>query len=205
MRVRCLGAATSERPAVRLPRDQDDCGPCARKEFGARTITKSRGRERELSDELMIEAYLKAKWRCGVETVTTAGWEESKKGPLRPEAWRTTERRKRASGPLLFETRRHGWNNRDLACDFARNLAKQGIATWSDVTEWGTREVLTWLQMKRVYGLRDNTTEHSEYMRLAEQLERPEWAQLRMEWKWAVTQQSAHGQKTGHVIEGKEE
>ena len=24
--------------------------------------------ERELSDELMIEAYLKAKWRCGVET-----------------------------------------------------------------------------------------------------------------------------------------
>ena len=37
--------------------------------------------ERELSDELMIEAYLKAKWRCGVETVTTAGWEESKKGP----------------------------------------------------------------------------------------------------------------------------
>ena len=45
--------------------------------------------ERELSDELMIEAYLKAKWRCGVETVTTAGWEESEKGPLRPEAWRT--------------------------------------------------------------------------------------------------------------------
>ena len=42
--------------------------------------------EKELSDELMIEAYLKAKWRCGVETVTTAGrWEESKKGPLRPE------------------------------------------------------------------------------------------------------------------------
>ena len=29
--------------------------------------------ERELSDDLMIEAYLKAKWRCGVETVTTAG------------------------------------------------------------------------------------------------------------------------------------
>ena len=37
-------------------------------------------------------------------------------------------------GPLLFETRRHGWNNNGLACDFARNLAKQGIATWSDVT-----------------------------------------------------------------------
>ena len=36
--------------------------------------------ERELSDELMIEAYLKAKWRCGVETVTTAGWEGSEKG-----------------------------------------------------------------------------------------------------------------------------
>ena len=30
-----------------------------------------------------------------------------------------------------------------LACDFARNLAKHGIATWSDVTEWGTGEVLT--------------------------------------------------------------
>ena len=103
--------------------------------------------ERELSDELMIEAYLKAKWRCGVETVTTAGWEESEKGPLRPEAWRTTERRKRVLGPLLFETIRHGWNNSGLACDFARNLAKQGIATWSDVTEWGTGEVLTWPQM----------------------------------------------------------
>ena len=51
--------------------------------------------------------------------------------------------------------------------------------------------------MKRVYGLRDNTTEHSEYKRLAEQLMRPEWAQLRKEWKWAVTEQSAHGQKTG--------
>ena len=80
--------------------------------------------ERELSDELMIEAYLKAKWRCGVETDTTAGWEESEKGPLRPEAWRTTERRKRVLGPLLFETIRHGWNNSGLACDFARNLAK---------------------------------------------------------------------------------
>ena len=153
--------------------------------------------ERELSDELMIEAYLKAKWRCGVETATTAGWEESEKGPLRPEAWRTTESQKRVLGPLLFETRRHGWNNKDLACDFARNLAKQGIATWSDVTEWGTGEVLTWPQMKRVYGLRDNTTEHSEYKRLAEQLMRPEWAQLRREWKWAVTEQRAHGQKTG--------
>ena len=50
--------------------------------------------ERELSDELMIESYLKAKWRCGVETVTTAGREESEKGPLRPEAWRTTGPRK---------------------------------------------------------------------------------------------------------------
>ena len=38
---------------------------------------------------------------------------------------------------------------------------------------------------KRIYGLRDNTTEHSEYTRLAEQLMRPEWAQLRTEWKWA--------------------
>ena len=56
---------------------------------------------------------------------------------------------------------------------------------------------MTWPQMKRVYGLRDNTTEHSEYKRLAEQLMRPEWAQLRREWKWAVTEQSAHGQKTG--------
>ena len=49
-------------------------------------------------------------------------------GALRPEAWRTTESQKRVLGPLLFETRRHGWNNRGLACDFARNLAKQGIA-----------------------------------------------------------------------------
>ena len=47
---------------------------------------------------------------------------------------------------------------------------------------------MTWPQMKRVYGLRDNTTEHSEYKRLAEQLMRPEWAQLRREWKWAVTE-----------------
>ena len=39
--------------------------------------------------------------------------------------------------------------------------------------------------------------EHSEYKRLAEQLRRPEWEQLRREWKWAVTEQSAHGQKTG--------
>ena len=85
-----------------------------------------------------------------METVTTAGWEESEKGPLRPEAWRTTESQKRVLGPLLFETRRHGWNNSGLACDFARNLAKHGIATWSDVTEWGTGEVLTWPQMKRV-------------------------------------------------------
>ena len=46
---------------------------------------------------------------------------------------------------------------------------------------------LTWRHMKRVYGLRDNTTEHSEYTRLAEQLMRPEWAQLRRELKWAVT------------------
>ena len=45
--------------------------------------------------------------------------------------------------------------------------------------------------------MRDNMTEHSEYKRLAEQLMRPEWAQLRKEWKWAVTEQSAHGQKTG--------
>ena len=52
-------------------------------------------------------------------------------------------------------------------------------------------------QMKRVYGLRDNTTEHSEYKRLAEQLMRPEWAQLRGEWKWAVTEKRAYGQKTG--------
>ena len=51
--------------------------------------------------------------------------------------------------------------------------------------------------MKRIYGLRDNTTEHGEYTRLAEQLQRPEWAQLRREWKWAVTDKSAHGQKTG--------
>ena len=55
---------------------------------------------------------------------------------------------------------------------------------------------MTWLQMKRVYGLRDNTTEHSEYKRLAEQLERPEWAQLRQYWKWAAIEERAHGQKT---------
>jgi len=57
----------------------------------------------------MIEAYLKAKWRCGVETVTTAGWEESEKGPLRPEAWRTTEREPKESigrAPLRDETPR---------------------------------------------------------------------------------------------------
>ena len=50
--------------------------------------------------------------------------------------------------------------------------------------------------MKRVYGLKDNTTEHSEYKRLAEQLERPEWAQLRQYWKWAAIEERAHGQKT---------
>ena len=49
----------------------------------------------------------------GGETVTTAGWEGSEKGPLRPEAWRTTESQKRVLGPLLFETIRHGWNNRE--------------------------------------------------------------------------------------------
>ena len=107
---------------------------------------------------------------------------------------------KESVGPAPLRTsrpRRHGWNDQGLACDFARNLAKQGIATWSDVSEWGTGEVLTWPQMKRVYGLKDNTTEHSEYKRLAEQLNRPEWEQLRREWKWAVTDQSAHGQETG--------
>ena len=116
-----------------------------------------------------------------METVTTAGWEErARRGRLDPRRVElTTESQKRVSGPLLFETRRHGWNNKGLACDFARNLAKQGIATWADVTECGSGEVLTWLKMKRVYGLRDNTTEQSEYMRLTEQLERPEWAQLR--------------------------
>ena len=69
--------------------------------------------ERELSDDLMIEAYLNAKWRCGVETVTTgdSGMGGEQEGPLRPEAWRTTESQKRVLGPLLFETRRHGWNN----------------------------------------------------------------------------------------------
>ena len=46
-----------------------------------------------------------------------------------------------------------------------------------------------------VYGLRDNTTEHSENKRLAEQLMRPEWAQLRREWKWAVIEGRAHGIK----------
>ena len=50
--------------------------------------------------------------------------------------------------------------------------------------------------LKRVYGLKDNTTEHSEYKRLAEQLERPEWAQLRQYWKWAAIEERAHGQKT---------
>ena len=55
---------------------------------------------------------------------------------------------------------------------------------------------MTWPQMKRVYGLKDNTTEHSEYKRLAEQLERPEWAQLRQYWKWAAIEERAHGQKT---------
>ena len=64
------------------------------------------------------------------------------------------------------------------------------------MSEWGTGEVLTWPQMKRVYGLKDNTTEHSEYKRLAEQLERPEWAQLRQYWKWAAIEERAHGQKT---------
>ena len=57
--------------------------------------------ERELSDELMIESYLKAKWRCGVETVTTAGWEESEKGPLRPEACVSPSRRKLRTQRLM--------------------------------------------------------------------------------------------------------
>ena len=43
----------------------------------------------------------------------------------------------------------------------------------------------------------DNTTEQSEFERLTEQLMRPEWAQLRREWKWAVTEQRARGTEDG--------
>jgi len=43
--------------------------------------------KRALSDELMIEAYLKAKWRWGGDGHDGRMGRESKKGPLRPEAW----------------------------------------------------------------------------------------------------------------------
>ena len=82
--------------------------------------------EKELSDDLVIEAYLKAKWRSGADTLVTAGWRERAKGPLRPSAWAVTEKERAERGPMLYEGQ--------CACDFARCLARRGVAAWADIT-----------------------------------------------------------------------
>ena len=39
--------------------------------------------EKELSDDLVIEAYLKARWRSGADTLATAGWRDRRYSSVR--------------------------------------------------------------------------------------------------------------------------
>ena len=76
--------------------------------------------EKELSDDLVIEAYLKARWRSGADTLSTAGWRERAKGPLRPSAWAVTENERAERGSMLYE-----WQCATVCADRLRNARER--------------------------------------------------------------------------------
>ena len=81
-----------------------------------------------LKEEVIMEAYLRARERLGLRGKLTWGARELK-GPLRVERWEMTDQQREAAGPRLWEpTVRGPWAN-ERRCAFSRALAAAGVAT----------------------------------------------------------------------------
>ena len=107
----------------------------------------------QLREDVIMEAYLKARVRLGMRGRLTQGGRKLE-GPLAEARWIMTERQRREAGPLLWEDTNSGPWQGTKGCTYSRRLAAAGIATWEDVLDEHTRELKTWAQIREEWGFK---------------------------------------------------
>ena len=107
----------------------------------------------QLREDVIMEAYLKARVRLGMRGRLTQGGRKLE-GPLAEARWIMTERQRREAGPLLWEDTNSGPWEGTKGCTYSRRLAAAGIATWEDVLDEHTRELKTWAQIREEWGFK---------------------------------------------------
>ena len=152
--------------------------------------------ETELSDEVVMEAYMKARLRSGVKAKAAGRWAETATGPMRPEAWATggEEARRSRRGPLLYERTTEGDPE---PCTFARRMAAHGIAEWADVTNAATGEWLTPKAAREWYGWKVGSRDETEFRELMKQLRGEGWGEEVARWQAEVRAGRAEGHTEG--------
>ena len=148
--------------------------------------------EGELRDELMIEAYLKARMRLGLRGRLTRG------GGKRAVYWfgeashAVAAKATEEAGPKLWEPTEGGrWGTSGRRCTWSRHLAEHGIATWADVTRADTGALRTWAEMRRAFAITAQQGRAcNDYKRMCEELERDEWRPQRGAWEREARERS---------------
>ena len=137
-----------------------------------------------LSEELLIENYLRARIHLGMRGKLTAGGTE-REGPLGVERWHMSPADRLRVGPLLWEVTRGGeWDSNGRRCTFSRALAAAGVATWLDVTDPATGNWRKWVDMQREFGFKDAQGRAcDDYAKLKAELDADGWAVTRDKWR----------------------
>ena len=172
--------------------------------------------EHVLSEDMIGEAWLLARLRSGVRTVSGGErtWLREEEGPPlweadeRPE-WRAQEPGPcrvrvgvaRTGGVAVRATAAHG------GCEFTmrtRRVAAAGIRTWADVTHEGG-QWLTWAEAQRRHeSLRD--ADRVAYDALIGELSESRWEAVRAKW-WAVVgteEWQTWARERDHVMDGRD-
>ena len=138
----------------------------------------------ELSDELMIEAWIKMKLLCGCRAMRTG---QAPGGALADKRWRVEGQERTQCGPTLYEKdERHDWQDAH-ACPYSKKIAECNIVWWSDVTEWSTGEWLTWKELQtRSAGRLQGARDQEEYDTIIRALNAPRNADAVRRWRLYV-------------------
>ena len=76
-----------------------------------------------LKDDLVIEAYMRARCRLRMRGRLTKGGEELQ-GPMAMARWRMTGAQREKAGPKIWETTTKGaWRSEQTGCEYSRALA----------------------------------------------------------------------------------
>lgn len=135
--------------------------------------------QEKLSQDSIIEEYLRARTYLQMRGRVIGRIRE---GPLASWKWEMDTATREAEGPWLFEPTTGKWDTKGRRLTFSRALARLGIATWRDaINDEGN--VKSAAQIKREFGAVNDAREREELKRMQEELEKPEWREMRRVWK----------------------